>query len=129
MFCKKCGGKLESYASHCAFCGEPVEKYDATANYIKQENTNSNKEHMTTGKWIGFMFINCIPIVGWLIYLILLFKWAFGSTKDLTLKSYARANLIVMLIAIIFIILAVALNLTILEELMNELENSAGINQ
>ena len=37
MFCQKCGGKLESYASNCAFCGAPVEKYDDKMKYVKVE--------------------------------------------------------------------------------------------
>lgn len=100
MYCKKCGGKLESYASNCAFCGEPVEKYDAEPKYIKQERRDT-APHMTTGKWIGLVFLNAIPLIGQIIYLILMFKWAFGDNRDLTLKSYARANLLLILISII----------------------------
>ena len=105
MYCKKCGGKLESYASNCAFCGAPVEKYDANVNYVKPENKEASEyKPMTAWKWIGLSLLNAIPLIGNLIYLILMFKWAFGSTKDLTLKGYARANLIVMLFAIILMI-------------------------
>ena len=122
MFCKKCGGKLESYASHCAFCGEKVEKYDANTNYIKQER-NDNNEHMTVAKWIGFTFVNAIPFVGQIIYFVLLFKWAFGSTKDLTLKNYARANLIIIAISIILLVLLVVLYSTIFVSYLNEFKS------
>lgn len=108
MYCKKCGGKLESYASNCAFCGEPVEKYDAKPKYTKQES-HEEASHMTTAKWLGLVFLNAIPLIGQIIYLVLLFKWAFGENKDETLKSYAKANLILLLIAISFLVAGVIL--------------------
>ena len=100
MYCKKCGGKLESYASNCAFCGTPVEKYDTSVNYIKEDRVKE-KGTMTVGKWIGLTFLPAIPLVGALIYLVLMFKWGFGENDDRTLKSYARANLLLMLLAFI----------------------------
>ena len=124
MYCKKCGGKLESYASNCAFCGAPVEKYDANMEYIKQENSHNEVKHMTVWKWIGLDLINIIPVVGWVIYLVLMFKWAFGSTKDLSLKGYAKSRLLLMLIAIILSGLILMLDIEILKELeetLNEL--------
>ena len=107
MFCKKCGGKLESYASHCAFCGTPVEKYDTQMNYVKEEHGES-KKHMTTGKWIGFYLLPLIPLVGGVIQLVLIFKWAFGKHDDLTLKGFARAELIMSLFAIVLLVSLVA---------------------
>ena len=104
MYCEKCGGKLESYASNCAFCGTPVKKYDAEVNYIKPAQPSLDYKPMTALKWIGLTLLNAIPLIGNLIYLILMFKWAFGSTKDLSLKGYARANLLVMLLALFAVI-------------------------
>ena len=125
MYCKKCGGKLESYASNCAFCGEPVEKYNTTVNYIKTEETSKKAvKPMTAAKWIGLTFLPIvIPFIGALIYIFLMFKWSFKS-KDLTLKGYAKANLIMMLfiiILIIFIAITVATNPEITEKI-KELE-------
>ena len=122
MYCKKCGGKLESYASNCAFCGTPVEKYDAKANYIAPPKKQTNKSSMSVGKWLGFSLLPLIPLVGPLVYLVLIFKWAFGSHDDLTLKNYAKANLIVMVLAIV---LAVGLGV-LLTMLMPELLNNLG---
>lgn len=109
MFCRKCGGKLESYASNCAFCGEPVEKYATAANYVKEQPVDNTQPHMSVLQWIGLPLLNAIPLVGSIIYLVLMFKWAFGSTKDLTLKNYAKANLLMMLIAILVAIAMFAL--------------------
>ena len=93
MYCKKCGGKLESYASNCAFCGTPVEKYDSKMNYVSEGESDNKKKVMTAWRWIGFYLLPAIPLVGWIIQIVLIFKWAFGSHNDLTLRGFARAQL------------------------------------
>ena len=123
MYCKKCGGKLESYASNCAFCGTPVEKYDANVNYIKEEKPEKVK-HMSAIKWIGLTFLPVVPLVGALIYLVLMFKWASGRNQDLTLRGYARANLIMMLIAVLLIIGLFALAFVMGPEMLENLKAS-----
>lgn len=105
MYCKKCGGKVESYASHCAFCGAPVEKYDSNMNYVKEEKQEVKPKRMTTLKWLGFYLLPFIPVIGWLAYFILLLKWAFGRHKDSTLKTYARAQLIVSIVLLVLIVI------------------------
>ena len=71
MYCKKCGGKLESYASNCAFCGTPVEKYDTNVNYIKEEKDQRVK-HMNVIKWLGLWLLPIVPVIGVFIWLILM---------------------------------------------------------
>lgn len=124
MYCKKCGGKLESYASNCAFCGTPVEKYDTNVNYLKEESSRVPK-HMSGAKWIGLWMLATIPLIGELIYLILMFKWSRKSNQDLTLRGYAKANLFLILISLLmFIGLAVflVLNPQIVEKIKEILE-------
>lgn len=104
MFCQKCGGKLESYASHCAFCGTPVEKYDSEVKYVQEQRTRDNEKHMTTWKWIGFYLLPCIPVIGSLIQIIFIFKWAFGSSCDASVKGYARAQLIIALFSVLLVV-------------------------
>lgn len=117
MFCKKCGGKLESYASNCAFCGEPVESYDTKARYIKEEIGPSDIKHISVLQWIGLPLLNLIPLVGSIIYLVLMFKWAFGKTNNLTLKNYAKATLIIMLISVILVAVYIILIIRNIEQL------------
>ena len=116
MYCKKCGGKLESYASNCAFCGTPVEKYDTTTHYVKEEKNQGEIKHMSVLQWIGLPLLNAIPLVGSIIYLVLMFKWAFGSTNNLTLKNYARANLLMMLLVIVLGGVLIFLNMELIVE-------------
>ena len=110
MYCQKCGGKLESYASNCAFCGAPVEKYDTQVNYVKKEkNADNDHKYMTAWKWIGFYLLPIIPLIGSIIQIVLIFKWAFGNSCDLSLRGYARAQLIIVLFALVLFAGLVAL--------------------
>ena len=111
MFCQKCGGKLESYASNCAFCGTPVQKYDTNMNYVKEEKKASDKKPMTAWRWIGFYLLPLIPLVGSIIQIVLIFKWAFGAHDDLSLKGFARAQLLIVLFAFVLAAVFVALML------------------
>lgn len=59
-------------------------------NYASPESNNN----MTLGGWIGRIILSCVPVVG----LVMLFVWAFGSNIQPSLKTWARAQLIFMLI-------------------------------
>ena len=98
MYCKKCGGKLESYASNCAFCGTPVEKYNSNAEYVKPEKKVITIKPMTMWKWVGLTLLPLLIPVGTIIYLVLMFKWAFGKNPDLTLKGFAKSALFMMVL-------------------------------
>ncbi len=100
MYCKKCGGKLESYASNCAFCGAPVDNYDDKAKYVEQRSDSSSKP-MTMWRWVGFFLLNVIPVVGQIIVLVILFKWASKRNPDKSLQGFAKATLFLFLIALV----------------------------
>ena len=74
-----------------------------------QQQSNVNlEEHVSVGGWVGRMFLMMIPIVN----IVLLFVWAFGDTKQYSLKTWAKAELIMVAIGIgigiLFVILLVA---------------------
>ena len=108
MYCKKCGGKVESYASHCPFCGEAMSGNDVTATYTKA-SAEGEGAGRSIGKWILTYILVGIPVVGFILMLV----WAFGDkTKaDPTFRNWARANLVLVLIAVIASVLMVALGI------------------
>ena len=59
--------------------------------------------------WIGRSLIPYIPFVGGLVYLIMLFLWMGDNTKQETFRNWAKAQLIVMAIAVGLCALAVFL--------------------
>lgn len=73
-------------------------------NIYVQQPTRST-EHVSVGGWIGVFFLGILPIVN----IVMLFVWAFGGTSKQSLKNYARAALILWLIAVVLIIITIAI--------------------
>ena len=65
------------------------------------------EEPISVGGWIGRSLIPYIPVVGWIIYLIMLFVWMGDKTKEETFRNWAKAQLVVMGIVIGLVILLV----------------------
>ena len=57
-------------------------------------------EHVSIAHWIGLFCLNLIPCVGGLVYIIMMFVYAFGSTPKKSLKNFARAQLILLAIVV-----------------------------
>lgn len=132
MNCPNCGSELPPNSKFCQTCGASVDNTAQASSAGVQNNTyntssNNNPYNnnpyggmypmqpptgypMTIGGWIGRSLIPYIPLVGWLIYLIMLFIWSGDQTKELTFRNWAKAQLIVMaiifgIVLIIFLIL------------------------
>jgi hypothetical protein len=82
-------------------------------NYPIQTNT----EPLRVGQYIGMFLLLCIPIVN----LILLLVWSFGSSVNRNKKNYARAILILSVIAIVISIIFGAALISALVGLLNNL--------
>ncbi len=141
MFCEKCGNKLPEGAKFCGSCGgktEPGKPVAATAavnptpppptytppaqsapqpQYHTAPATlypwQTNSKPLGVGQYIGMFLLMCIPLVN----CILLLVWSFGGNVNKNKKNYARATLIMMLIAIAISIAAGGLIAGVLSEL------------
>ena len=51
--------------------------------------------------WVGRYALNLIPLVGGLVYFIMLFVWAFDSKYDDTSRNWAKAQLIIVAVGVI----------------------------
>lgn len=105
-FCDTCGGKLANELGSAP--QPPVQNvsyhqnagYQQPPSYAPPMNTYANapaNETITTIGWIGYFILFGIPIVGFIALLVL----AFGHPKKKSIKGYARAVLILMIIGII----------------------------
>jgi hypothetical protein len=132
MECKNCGTSYPDYAENCPACGaynpyaykaqqerqprhaqaqpqyqqsqQQQPRYQQPVNNVYvSSDVYHDDEHVSTWGWIGRWLILCIPIVN----LIMLFVWAFGGTKKRSLKTWARAHLLLSLICIIAIAITV----------------------
>lgn len=63
------------------------------------------KTPISVGGWIGRSLIPLIPIVGAIIYFIMLFVWAGDKTKEESFNNWAKAQLWVMLIGVVLAII------------------------
>ena len=57
---------------------------------------NKSKTPTTVGNWLVTLLITFIPIIG----IIMLFVWAFGSGTKTSKSNWAKASLLLLLIAI-----------------------------
>lgn len=118
MVCRNCGSQIADTSVVCPRCGvataarpapvytPPPQPVYSTQVYTQAPAQSYADEHVSVGMWIGIFFINFIPILGSLIYLVMLFVWAFGNTPKRSLKNFAKAQLVLMLIALILGIIA-----------------------
>lgn len=129
MICNKCGAQINDNAQFCTSCGSAVERQapapvqtNQQANngyqapdygygyqqpqpthqtvYVNQQPSIHMDEHVSVGGWIGRWLLLMLPIVN----IVMLFVWAFGGTRQYSLKTWARAQLI---LTLIFVVLAV----------------------
>ncbi len=129
-FCSRCGSLVEGNGEFCPTCGERLSSavnlekpaaennnanfypnqnaasgmgtqnsnYSAMPNYPQVYNTvNSNPAgSMSVGQWVLTIFLSSLGFIG----LILLIVWGFGSDVNSPRRNYARAMLIIDVIAI-----------------------------
>ena len=92
--CSNCNCKFDDSVSFCPVCGTSV-----SGNYPAHLRPSS-KEPISVGGWIGRSLIPMIPIVGGIVYLIMLFIWSGDTKKEDTFRNWAKAQLIVMAVVI-----------------------------
>lgn len=113
MICKFCGTNLDDNSTFCYNCGNMTDLGSRQAAPTPQPTYYSPaqaKPPISIGGWIGRNLIPCIPVVGGLIYLIMLFIWSGDASKDDTFRNWAKAQLIVTGIVIgVMIILGIIL--------------------
>ncbi len=126
MICRNCGGEYPDYKDNCPNCGTRNPNVSYNSQYSSPQNSGNRNggqygyqqpvntvyvnepdvhydEHVSIGGWIGRWIVMCIPIVN----IIMLFVWAFGGSRKYSLKTWARARLLLALIVIIALLITV----------------------
>lgn len=113
--CTNCGKQVEPGVKFCTSCGFPAE--GATSNplsqstqtvqqpvpvqpnpaYVTQPSATYQEEPISTGSYIGIMFLLMIPLLN-IIFIVI---WACGLCRKQNLRNLARATLVWMLISIL----------------------------
>ena len=108
--CKICNTTVHDEACFCPNCGTHLP--DGSSTY----QPNFSKQPISVGGWIGRSLIPCIPLVGGIVYLIMLFVWSGDTKKEESFRNWAKAQLIVMGIILVLVIIGVILGLTVFSE-------------
>lgn len=131
MVCNSCGRNNENQnANFCEYCGASFRVADAhdtvpTYNYSYQSTTestseqkpptmttqaidiNENKKPVSYLNWLGTYFIMLIPIVGGIVFFIMLIIWSVGNNAPESKRNWARATLTFMIIMFILSLLLI----------------------
>ncbi len=113
--CPRCG--CYTGAAFCPNCGEALGAAQPAPVVYNNIPAPASSKHMTTGQWVLTIFLSGLGIIG----LILMFVWAFGGDEYPSRKTYAKAMLIWMLVAVIISALFAAI---VVPEILNFRENS-----
>jgi len=125
MKCNVCGRHTQNEeANFCDYCGSPFREhmqafYDiqkeryAQEQNMYSERTAPNVQHnmQQESKPVSFLDflvsygLFFIPFAGWLIFIIMLFIWAFSNSTPPSKKNWARATLIFVGVLAVFMIL------------------------
>ena len=93
--CNNCGTSLQDNATFCTNCGKQ----------FIDNSQRKTKTPVSVGGWIGRSLIPYIPLVGGIVYLIMLFIWSGNSEKEDSFRNWAKAQLIVIAIVVVLTIL------------------------
>ena len=111
--CPNCGSAVDPKASICLSCGSAIPSQLSVQKPVK--------EPISVGGWIGRSLIPCIPLVGSIIYLVMLFIWSGDKTKEDTFRNWAKAQLIVMAVVLVLTIIGVTLGVFVFSDLLSYL--------
>ena len=113
--CQSCRNTFDEHLTVCPYCGTFVQPT------YPVPNLQNPKDPISVGGWIGRTLIPYIPLVGGIVYLIMLFIWSGDPKKEDTFRNWAKAQLIVMAIGIVLaIILFVAFG-SVFSDMLNSM--------
>jgi uncharacterized membrane protein YvbJ len=113
--CNNCGTTLNDNVTFCPNCGSNV-----PAGYPGYHRPAGQRaaQPVSVGGWIGRSLIPLIPLVGGIVYLIMLFIWSGDTTKEESFRNWAKAQLIVMAVVVVLtIIITVVFGVAVAEML------------
>ena len=108
--CNSCNAKLDDNYAFCPNCGAAVPASHPIYPW------NISKEPISIGGWIARSLIPMIPLVGGIVYLIMLFVWSGDVRKEDTFRNWAKSQLIIMAVVLVLCIILAVLSATVFSD-------------
>ena len=86
------------------FRGRTLDRSGRPGGDLRVSDSEEKEPVIGFGNWMITMLLPFIPMIGPLVYMVMLFVWAFGGTNR-TKKNWARAMLIMLIISIIMLMI------------------------
>ncbi|HWT77032.1 MAG TPA: hypothetical protein VN258_20210 [Mobilitalea sp.] len=152
MRCNVCGRLIQNEeANFCEYCGNSFREQKQSSNHIpaKEQGLPYGFNQISPGmpgqsdnraagapfpveqerqtsfmSWIATYGLLFIPIFGWIVFIVLLFIWAFSDATPKNKKNWARATLIFVAVAIVvFIVWAIITVLPVYQDMYQQMQN------
>ena len=108
MVCRNCEKTYENGVLFCRECGAPLVPMPAEQKSLQNPAAPAAQgtptQAVSVGEWVLILLMPLIPCVGWLVWLVMMFVWGFGDNVKPSKKNYARASLIIALVALVLIL-------------------------
>ncbi len=140
-FCEYCGGSFREhmqqqpmnqmppynqgnlYHQENSYPAGPMPNMMPGANPQSNPNLVQPEKPTSFLDWLGTYGIMLIPCVGWLVFIVMLFIWGFGSKASTSKKNWARATLIfagvLLVLVIAYLAMIMPLYMDIYQQMMN----------
>jgi hypothetical protein len=114
-FCEYCGSSFREQRSNGGNPNPQEQNYQYNINrspvmsqmpdeMTGTTNARESEKPVSFLNWLGTYGIFFIPCAGWLIFIVMLFIWAFAGNTPLSKRNWARATLIFTAVIIVFMI-------------------------
>ncbi len=117
--CPSCRSSFDKSLAICPYCGTIVQDSQPMVYQQPAVPQPEPKDSVSVGGWIGRSLIPYSPLVGGIVYLIMLFIWSGDKKKEDTFRNWAKAQLIMMAVIIVLTILGVVLFGSAFSDLLN----------
>lgn len=141
MVCNTCGRHIQNEeANFCEYCGTSfrngnINEIKPPSNYTYSSetgntsaprqphapeaiNVNQNEKNVSLLDWLGSYLIMFIPVVGGIVFFVMLLIWSFSKNISTSKKNWARATLVFYIITIILFIILLVLYIPLLDSTM-----------
>lgn len=111
MICPICGRTIEEDAHFCPNCGASLRsgfQYEAPRTQAPSAEQSAEGKKMSEtvsfGNWFGTLILPFIPIVGSIVFFVMLIVWSVKKEGNESKRNWARAELLVSVLVFVMLV-------------------------